>query len=199
MRKHKRGAVYFNIVGRASSNDWRFEEGTTQIDWSGYSGGHDTSGKRVETITLIFDLSPFKEKEPRRAYAEVSERSKEYRIDDPQAAAAWQGLQKGRETTEELKEIGLMNEKSELLADTEYGFVLSYRVAPRLFGGIVVRPSSEDPEVVVKRVHEIASLMLEAYRDKKAPLVPIYDSKGNLLWPKSLAYKDVKELIAQKE
>ncbi|OGY30868.1 MAG: hypothetical protein A2805_03660 [Candidatus Andersenbacteria bacterium RIFCSPHIGHO2_01_FULL_46_36] len=110
--------------------------------------------------------------------------------------------------------------------DTEYGFILHYRVAPRFFEGVAIklsRPLNEreiqegiwkgktefnlrnnagaedrDQRKLLQEAERIATLMQKVNKDKGRSLVPIYDVHGNLLWPKQMSYEEVKKYVAER-
>ncbi|MDD5357475.1 MAG: hypothetical protein PHS53_05035 [Candidatus Pacebacteria bacterium] len=84
------------------------------------------------------------------------------------------------------------NSKGESRAESSHGFVLSARVAPRLFKGLVMDKDFENIET-------ITSIMGEAYKDKKELYLPIYNVNGDLLWPKQMSYEEVKKFVAERE
>lgn len=69
--------------------------------------------------------------------------------------------------------------------DGEYGFVLSYRIAPKLFEGFVVRTEKEKEAII--------EAMLDLSKEHPEFLVPIYGDIGNVLWPKKLSRRAVVE------
>lgn len=78
--------------------------------------------------------------------------------------------------------------------DTDDGFVVGKRIAPRKFRGIIYRASdrksfeennSKDTENVLRIIETLAS------NDNKAGLIPIYDQWGNLWWPKRISHEEI--------
>ena len=49
-----------------------------------------------------------------------------------------------------------------------------------------------------KRANEITSIMLKIYKGKEELLIPIYDFRGNLWWPKRMSYEEVKKFIEER-
>lgn len=119
-----------------------------------------------DAISIIFDTSSFKEEEVIRAHGAI-------------------GSKKFYATG------GRRNEEGKRMPTLEYGFVLSYRVAPRFFQGIVVGFSD--------KVEDVVSAMLKQYEHKPHLLLPIYDIQGNLLWPKPMRYEQVKKFIEERD
>lgn len=99
---------------------------------------------------------------------------------------------------------------------TEYGFITSPRVPPRRFRGFVLSPIKEkftssvidfkesrfefysDAELsaLATRLAESARSL---YEKGEGVLLPIYSTKGNLLWPKKMSYEEVKKFVAERE
>ena len=90
--------------------------------------------------------------------------------------------------------------------DSEFGFMLSGRVAPRYFTGLMINADNygfaKENEEINKdlKLLTIKSVkcMKETYQDKPNLFVPIYDHKGNLIWPKKMTYNQVKKFVAEK-
>ena len=82
--------------------------------------------------------------------------------------------------------------------ETEYGFSLSFRVAPRLFKGLVLRVEKAKAEEIMKKVDQIVASMREIDKEKEELILPIYDEDGNLLWPKQMSYHEVKKFVAER-
>lgn len=53
---------------------------------------------------------------------------------------------------------------------------------------------SDDPEDVMKMVTKIVDMMFSTDL-----LVPVYDVKGNLWWPKRMSYEEVKKFVAERD
>lgn len=97
------------------------------------------------------------------------------------------------------------------IPSSEYGFVLSHRVAPRKLKGVVmsVDPPTENhvtgkfhilpPEEIKGEARKIANAMIEATQEGGKAILPIYDIAGNLWWPKQMSYKEVKRFVAEKK
>lgn len=112
---------------------------------------------------------------------------------------------------------GEEDEQGRRMPSLEMGFVLSHRVAPRFFRGIVFGepagpvnpeetkkgpwriPKDTRPEAIAKRAEEIIFAILNAYKDKPELLIPVYDIYGNLWWPKKMKYEEIKKLVAIQE
>ncbi len=88
----------------------------------------------------------------------------------------------------------LVSKEGLVQPSSEYGFVLSYRIAPRLFKGFVL--SQDHMEKATARLEKI---MRETCKDDKESLIPIYNKQGDLLWPKQMSYEDVKKFVAEKK
>lgn len=80
--------------------------------------------------------------------------------------------------------------------DSQCGFILTPRIPPRFFTGIIL---DRHPELGTSDAGGVANLMTETNRDNPDRLFPIYDIHGNLLWPKQMTYAEVKEFVEQKK
>jgi hypothetical protein len=90
------------------------------------------------------------------------------------------------------------------------GHVLFGRIPPRYFRGIVIQyfksalghpanaEEETDPKIIQEKVDEIVHTMLTVDQDKPQLLLPIYDSGGNLLWPRHMTHEQVVEFVAEK-
>lgn len=56
-----------------------------------------------------------------------------------------------------------------------------------------------DPEICEKIAQRILEIQLKAYQDKPELLVPIYDTQGNMWWPRKMPYEEVKRYVAERE
>lgn len=103
------------------------------------------------------------------------------------------------------------------MVESEFGFVTWPRVAPRRFQGIVysaikkvaehdrdkeskVYQTTHDAEYfsetdLVRIARNIAATMVEANEGHPERIIPIYDSRGYLLWPKYIPYSELKETL----
>ena len=79
---------------------------------------------------------------------------------------------------------------------TEYGFVLSPRVSPRRFEGLVLQADSELMQQITRQLSEIIT---KVNKDKPERIIPIYDKNGNLLWPKQMTHEEIKALVGERD
>ena len=189
-KKHKRGmtkwlTVHFNIVGRSlfgnihnslSKNKTEPEE--TEIGNSFWSGRN--------SLSLIFDISKFTEDMPA-----FTSRSDFY----PEKKHAYRPV-----INSPVQEIPIEKRRTvsgELMVDTMYGFVISPRISPRLFQGIVYK--LEKDESYEENIRKASLTMNDVYREQQDKLLPIYDEKGDLLWPKKMSYEEVKKFVEDRD
>ncbi|MBI2356402.1 MAG: hypothetical protein HYV13_04330 [Candidatus Doudnabacteria bacterium] len=172
VRKRKPVAVFFNIIGRDIST----------IDQRGtWMNRFDDLYDTKNPLGIIFDLKTFKE-----------DSSSDYLSSNR--------LQRGYKYKN--RHFGAHGRYGSHTYDPAYGFALTFRVPPRMFKGVVFRldeNSNKGPglESNLDRAKEIAQLMLTSSNDR-ATLLPVYDIKGNLWWPRQLTYEEVKKLVAEK-
>ncbi len=180
--------VHFNIVGRASDE---FDPQRTEISQS-------IQMSMPGAIGLIFRLDKFKEDSTRygsegllEAYAKLN------------TYHAVNQLEHARGVSKENPKTGKQ------LPHTEFGFVLSARVAPRFFEGVVFNgphlDGAEDkyavdksPEAMERTGEKIVKAMLDAHKDDPENLLPIYDVDGNLWWPEKMDRKKIEKLTTTK-
>ncbi len=203
--------VYFNIVGRALE---KFKNDKPEIAQSEYIH-HGSS----DAIIFLFDLRSFKEiiptigqrdKKPGKAHT--------FAIDDPTVNQSFAFIREELLRNAEyvkLSETERFEKACKILADkepkvvnnegkpksyTEYGFILSPRVAPRLFRGVVLNIAGETKtDILQNRVNNIFDMMRSVYKNRTQLLIPIYDIHGNLWWPKKMSYEEVKKFVAERD
>lgn len=171
--------VFFNIVGRVAD---KLDPLKTQISQTTFANAPDS-------VTFLFDLSSFKEKPGIEGTRMPLTSLGTYR------PAMLSGSYK-------YKGIGKIKPKS------LYGFVLSARVRPKRFQGIVIAgplkkgsrfvEADDSIETLQSRATQIANVMKRAYKDRPEMLLPIYDLNGNLLWPRQMNYEDVEKLVGKR-
>lgn len=195
--KKKPLMVHFNIAGRAREH---FENQYREIAQSNYVR---TFKYKRGSITVLFDINHFKEVEPRCERL----KNRTFSVNDLYSVFIY-GEQTAkhrhelwREKFGELKpgdsEIlkfsvfkamrkeNLIDEEGRPKAHTEYGFELANRVPPRYFTGII---DDYGP------AENIANLLKE-----KKNFIPIYNKRGDLLWPKKMSYEEVKKFVAKRD
>jgi len=199
-RQKKDAAIFFNITGRSDEKSSHREYCPTEISASCYIwGGRDNIG-------ILFDISSFEEDEPGenkcgKGGREMEQKSGRYRAD---------ALVMNVEKYKKWKEKDFYPSPDHAV-DTEYGYILSHRIAPRFFTGILINPKTKvsgpigteskkrDRQELVELARKIATGMLEVDKDKPDLLVPIYDTDGNLLWPKQIDYKDMRKFVTERD
>ncbi len=206
VKKEKRGEVMFNIIGREFhesdlSEREREDERKAGKTWieTGTFMWQDSN-----KIAIIFDVSKFKEVEPRKGEDFKLPKPKTFHVDSKKTK---------------------MNERGELMAQSDYGFSLYPRVAPKLFKGLVFKATrkysekerekylktwgdtpnhryalemaqveEDDPQKLEERAEEIVLLMKKVYENKPDILIPVYDVRGNLYWPEKLSHTEIQKL-----
>jgi hypothetical protein len=99
--------------------------------------------------------------------------------------------------------------------ESDNGFMITRRVAPRHFDGIYLtlerygqhwdinerkKCFKESKPLVKKRVKGAVEMMQQvSEKTGKNRYLPIYDLYGNLLWPKEMNYEEVKQFVAERE
>ncbi|MDO8529475.1 MAG: hypothetical protein Q7S18_02295 [bacterium] len=56
-----------------------------------------------------------------------------------------------------------------------------------------------EPQKLTERASEIAREMLNADKEKLERMIPIYDVRGNMWWPKQMSYEEVKKFAAERD
>ena len=181
------------------------------------------AGPRTESdgIALIFDLSKYKEVAPliteegdiffhgkpftfwvNGYFLDVEKVLKELDIRFTDSKRIREALAPG---SEQLKSLArqerfrhILNENGEFLSEWDYGFVLPYRIRPEDFQGLVVNLSEPNGEKYIKIAEALARIQNNS-ATIKAAFCPVYDSRGNLLWPTRMSYEEVKKFTATRD
>lgn len=170
VREIKKGEVHYNILGRYKTGSGRI---TPHMSDAFYLG--------TNSVVIIFDSSKFKEEAPEKHKEEFTEKINTSR-----------------------KKIS----DSKSMLDGGLGFTLSHRVAPRFFKGLVFTtaytsvPKFNDEQIAAanKLAQELTELMtVNVKDDKSSVLLPVYDINGNLYWPKSMSYEEIKKFIVNRD
>lgn len=201
----KQSLVWANIVGRDIA---------TIKDAQLFSNGDHSIG-------VLFDLKNFNETIPGSSSQYEKSGKRTFRIDETTslpifvqialAHAVELGLSKNSSPKELFdfikkneKEFDLTEDELEYFSSFEnhasgqLGFTISHRVPPRNFKGIVVRVSDES-HTTNANVQVIVDTMLRVYSKTPDLLLPIYDTNGNLLWPKNMTYEEIKKNAAKSD
>jgi hypothetical protein len=189
IRKNKKGVVFFNITGRSDKELDRLNSGKSEEDTE-ISYSYFVRPQRKGTCyVILFDISNFKEE----GLDAKKLGSKKYKPDNVSGRDVEMGY-------EDWKDTGFDPEKYFPYSriNTEYGYVLSFRVAPKFFEGIVIKPSGPETKHKENMSTEVQKV-LKLMAGNKNVLLPIYDVHGNLLWPKQMNYEEVKKFVTERE
>jgi len=95
---------------------------------------------------------------------------------------------------EEMKKNGYIDEMGRANPFTEYGFISFGSIEQDRFRGVVIK------DVDKRLLNFIVNEMIKNYHHEKGNmLLPIYDTDGNLLWPKNMKYDEVKKFIEERD
>lgn len=180
VRKKKATAeIYVNITGRFKSVLYGEDQDGNEIEVLSPPTIENAQFGHNQAITVLFDISSFKEIEPMEGNEDEVARKL--------PAHSFVVNQFDKPNRYEV------NEKGETVSlKSSLGFELKARVAPRFFSGIILGSESRQD------VQSIVSIMLKVDKDKPERILPVYDVKGNLLWPKKMDYEEVKSLVKEK-
>ncbi|MFA5831033.1 MAG: hypothetical protein WC878_04370 [Candidatus Paceibacterota bacterium] len=188
--------VYANIVGRAKTNDEKYS--STEIGNSFWVSCDDFN------IAVIFDKNFFDEVEPQLNSAKRSFLNDKYTFnaDDPKVVENFDKIKNrkpdvkigdkkpgnGGFFSSFIKAPEGFDENGMPHPHQEFGFVFFPRVPKRTFKGLVVKiPKDESYD---QRIQEVAGLVQESNLQ-----IPIYDTDGNVLWPKKMSFEEVKQKV----
>ena len=198
--------IHFNITGRAprwldwKESSYRPPEESDFLEISSTAWTH-----RHDNVAVIFDISDLEETDPGPKGRFDLGRDELFPKTFTSASVV---------DTPGSKKIGSSKPR------TEFGFITATRIPPRKFQGLVYSSIKRDyieyfsqktqslqyngkeyytDTEILRIVRNIAATMVEANKDQLRLLMPIYDSKGNLLWPKKMSYEEVKKVVVERK
>ncbi len=233
--KKRNAVVQFNIVGREQGNVSKTSAGTRMSRSYWVHPGR---------VGILFKISRFRELVPR--YMVTIQKPHTFRGND--TTPVWNRVHDFKADTpiddpllqRNMRGLKHVTPEGKPIIHGEFGFVLSPRVAPRLFTGVVFTPGRLHTEAEIqqrleevrttpwgsdairkrqmefveqtmrhgqgryarsgtinaedirRQVEELASMQLHAHLDHPERLLPIYDTDGNMYWPKSIPYAELK-------
>lgn len=198
---------YFNIMGRFSEGMEQSEDGRFVLkegaNWN--NNPYMRTGLDYINIGLIFELQRCIEDAPIDRGEEKKLPLGHYAM---HGGGSWR-RELGNLSPKQVMDAGLINEAPGEInkdglpvnIDTSYGFIISKRITPREFQGLVISTSNKETlqYLISNCVREIAKLQMDTNSEKTERLIPIYDTAGNLLWPKQMSYEEVKQFVAERD
>lgn len=275
IKNNRKAAFYFNVVGRAYGlyNDDKYvsairEELKPEINRHQYFNRN--GGWGIEKYAIIFNTTHFKEVHPFVHRNDEKNRpapkTKTYRAnmiyeglsdEERKIYKTWGAASVGKERVDIPQEI---IDSKRIKPNTSHGFMGHFRLAPRLFNGMIIRIdpqlTNEESEVLTEFIREksqgltkfaedstglhrlqpmfkVLGNKIDGYPDniqrdfyrfrdkyeqeliekrglKKKTIqdvvglmtktkIPVYDERGNLLWPKQMSYEEVKIFVAERD
>ena len=199
-------AVHFNIVGRGihyeevtrrTGTGKLFElrkyEPNLEIFLSDYVSGRPGTSSFV----MLFDLKGFKEEDPIFAYFNKDVQSN-LKLKRRTYRAIFNKKESEVSTELAIEKYGEDFKDRWPSPDSEYGFVLSSRLAPRHFKGImIVEERASMYKINSDKVKAEFDLVFSAMRESGV-FLPIYQLDGRLLWPQKMSYEEVKKFVKSK-
>jgi len=171
-REFKNSIVDFNIVGRMHHSD-EYYCPISHSEW--------VAKQKDKAIIITFDLSK---------YAEETELSSRYET----------GKLKTR--TFRLNTWGGNIDPKRGKADSQMGYMLSHRVSPRFFKGVILgtingweAELNVDNATFITKAKDYISDMVENSKGNPQKIVPVYDLYGNMHWPMYMTREEIKNYI----
>jgi hypothetical protein len=206
-RSAKSSINHFNIMGRFSEGMEQDESGHFILkegaNWS--NNPYMRAGLDYISIGLIFDLQSCIEDAPIDWGEEKELPLGHYAM---HGSRSWR-QKLGNISPKQAIDTGLVGEAPGYINkdgfpvnnDTNFGFVISKRIAPREFQGLVISASNRDEmrDLISSCTQEIVKIQTETNSEKVESLIPIYDTAGNLLWPQKMSYEEVKQFVAERD
>ncbi|OGZ63195.1 MAG: hypothetical protein A3C58_00030 [Candidatus Staskawiczbacteria bacterium RIFCSPHIGHO2_02_FULL_34_10] len=205
LNQDKQNFVHFNIMGRSL----QFVSGKkpvvrTEMEYSMYMKQRGSTG-------IIFDISDFRELEPKFYKNNPAKKLKRntFFVNDPIVSGIWNRIKEEAQDIkigdERLRKLGKIDssfkqERSDWkyyfdngnpLPEEEYGFALSPRIQPKRFRGVVVNIYKDDPKQIIENIIKSMSSLKR--------LLPVYSTRGELLWPKQMSYGEVKKFVEERD
>lgn len=181
--QEKDAVVHFNIVGR----------GLHEQNWN--KGGkseyppeqeimHSDYGNRG--VMILFKMEGFIEDPPKFNGIKNVPPAKHFM---PSFPGNYVKEIKPAEAKDDFYDWLKYNSRGEVMSKSEYGFILSSRIPPRRFLGLIAKDDTE----------EIIKTMLQTYKDKEELLLPIHNFMGGLEWPRKMTYEEVKKFVEERD
>ncbi len=176
-RKTKESLNHFNIVGHTIpevEKEFALTKVSRHIENSEWvSRAQSKANAKRNSAVFLFDIQKFNYEGPEqideRGYRKHHKRGKYYR--------------RGQINTWRSDDVP---EQIKTGPYGETGFVMRDRIAPRLFIGTIPLGKMDENELQ-KRMAETKDFL------------PIYDIKGNLLWPQKMTYEEVKKFVEERD
>lgn len=135
---------------------------------------HNFSKEWFRGMAVVFNLDSYSEIPPL-----LMDENQDYEKPLPQKTFAYRGPKQYVSVTP--------NSKGDLCVGSEYGFSLSSRIPPREFRAIIVDYFGE------QKLDLLVKDMVDINKDKPELLIPIYNTKGDLIWPEKRSYAEILE------
>jgi len=193
-RMTKRNILNFNIVGRSIRS-------ISEIEGTGWFGS-------IRSVGFIFDLSEFSEDSPVLA-SEIDSPKSKFKFKFRTFRAVWRGYMVGewrrrfgdkkpghpdiKKYLQKHKAQSWITDEGFPIPHPDDGFALTPRVKPRMLRGIVIG------DLILEETPDVINVMKQCYEKKKQMMLPMYDQKGNLLWPRKMTYQEVKQFVAERD
>jgi len=180
------GLIYFNILGRTTSDITEIKERLEKINFPtnqmldmGYGSFAHMGG-----IKLIVDVSSFEVKD--HDGQEIKD-DKDNRAGAP--ACTINGLTVfDRIAPRFFRGIVIQNKKVNYLDRRNYFLLPSEITIDKM-----------NKETLNEILNVIASSMKEFYKKKSNLMVPVYDIEGNLLWPRQMSYEELRKFTKKRD
>lgn len=183
VHKNRRGDVFFNIVGRTSSayaGTQFFGEPEVELpDQNEISHVLGDFSGPANKIAIIFDLNQY---HPTYKEDERDTKSDNFISENRKPKSRTY-------TNQHFSKI--LDKEGFPKAGYDYGHLLAHRIPPRFFKGVIIADLDGKLENTINE-------LLKVMKESPSGLLPIYDDKGNLLWPKKIAHEEIVE-VSKKE
>ena len=106
-------------------------------------------------------------------------------------------------TYEQSQRIVNLKQKRRTYRHAYSGFILSHRVPPRYFKGIILKLLDDKYKDVnhqdyISKAIDIVIKMRSSVK-KEENIIPVYNRNGDLLWPKQMDYEEVKKFVEERD
>ncbi len=203
--------LFFNVVGKM-----RGLSGGMEIKRS-YWFQKEASGER--RVGIIFSLDNLKEIPPIRDDSEQpegtyhpyvfnigSDERKSFGIGKDSAELDPEKIKKNPRF-EEMVKWGMVDKDGRFIPHDDDGYRMPSAGFDRVeLKGIVIKPETiyfndiRTEKTIIDVLREVINELIKNYDERSSKLLlPIYDTNGNLLWPKQMSYQEVKDFVAERD
>lgn len=194
LAKRVRGNVYFNIVGKSvlREHDGKWAHNRSEVGPFVYLEGNESSA------AVIFDLGKYRSARE-KDYLDYLKNPEEFEnrrgwlMPSESDSYTYSGSRK--QFVSNLKEKGIpLDENGLPKASSEYGYAIKNMIPASFFLGLVLYSQDGDYKEFLKK-----TLICMALNTTPEKFIPVYDFRGNILWPEQKTHEQIVQEFRDKE